>query len=493
MGKFFNTLHVKADNKDGFVNAFEQLMKKNGYVPCSEDEAALSYAAAFSEGGWVTLSNGDDSMSELTKLSAKIARDMKTSCFTAEAVDSDFAILELHAPSGRKSRVVVGDGEGYGVGKAPFSADDWKPLLQNGDIEKFLAVIGQDSTFVEDDLVEIGGLLGISGFAMTANHDELSENESAFSLSFKKAAEKKLTLNTAFVKVFGEGLEPLGFRRLKNIKNKHPYFARVVGGELLQIVTFRQVGSTKTGYKNIEILGGIVTLYRRNLDFIYFTNNPQDWLRSNGRFWRLVTHVDQNVMERTIQYTCNIWGVDKNLVIQRETLSGAFSDRITFFLCKADDNEALLLGIQHAFEVTKNVMLAVMEQITTLNSCVEYFYKINERMGLCPFDEFVANDLYSYSEGLALVKAGYRDDGVERLRKQAEAASRSLGCKSTPENIKKAYDEYIQQHENHRAEQVALRNMMLDDPELNKRVLAEMERCKANNIELLKSYGIIID
>ena len=141
MGKFFTALHIKCNSKDQFVKMFAQLMKKDGYVPCSEDEAALLYAATFSEGGWVTLSNGDDSVGELSKTAEKIARDMKTSCFTAESVDSDFAILELHAPSGGTSRIVVGDGEGYGVEKAPFSADDWKPLLQNGGIEQFLAVI----------------------------------------------------------------------------------------------------------------------------------------------------------------------------------------------------------------------------------------------------------------------------------------------------------------------------------------------------------------
>ena len=161
MGKFFTALHVKSNGKEQFIKAFTQLMKKDGYVPCSEDEAAISYAAAFAESGWVTLSNGDDSTNELTKTAKKIVSEMKTSCFTVEAVDSDFAILELHTPSGRTSRVVVGNGEGYGVQKAPFSVDDWKPLLQNGDIQKFLAVIGQNSVFVEEDLAEIGDLIGI--------------------------------------------------------------------------------------------------------------------------------------------------------------------------------------------------------------------------------------------------------------------------------------------------------------------------------------------
>lgn len=175
MGKFFTALHIKSKCKDQFIKTFTQLMKKDGYVPCSEDEAAISYAAAFSEGGWVTLSNGDDSVSELTKLSAKIARDMKTSCFTTEDVDSDFAILELHTPNGRISRIVVGNGEGYGVEKAPFSADDWKPLLQNGDESEFVRTLGLENTFVEDTLYDIGKILGITPSVMTWCYDEFEE------------------------------------------------------------------------------------------------------------------------------------------------------------------------------------------------------------------------------------------------------------------------------------------------------------------------------
>ena len=48
MGKFFTALQIKSNSKNQFVKMFTQLMKKDGYVPCSEDEAALSYAAVFS-------------------------------------------------------------------------------------------------------------------------------------------------------------------------------------------------------------------------------------------------------------------------------------------------------------------------------------------------------------------------------------------------------------------------------------------------------------
>ena len=138
MGKFLTALHVKTTGKEQFIEKFTRLMKKDGYVPCSEDEAAVSYAAAFSECGWVTLSNGDSATTELSKTAKKIAKEMDTLCFTAEVVDSDFAILNLFVQNGSQSRVIVGDGSGYGIEKAPFLADMWKPLIQSGDESEFV-------------------------------------------------------------------------------------------------------------------------------------------------------------------------------------------------------------------------------------------------------------------------------------------------------------------------------------------------------------------
>lgn len=53
------------------------------------------------------------------------------------------------------------------------------------------------------------------------------ENKNVQPFYFKNAAGKRVTLKAAFKRVFGEALEPLGF---KLIKGKYPYFVRVVPG-----------------------------------------------------------------------------------------------------------------------------------------------------------------------------------------------------------------------------------------------------------------------
>ena len=351
MGKFFTALHIKSKCKDQFIKTFTQLMKKDGYVPCSEDEAAISYAAAFSEGGWVTLSNGDDSVSELTKLSAKIARDMKTSCFTTEEVDSDFAILELHTLNGRISRIVVGDGEGYGVEKAPLSADDWKPLLQNGDIEQFLAVIGQNSTFVEDILSELAVVLGILPEYICADYSELSDAENAAQLFFKRAAvkAKAISLNAAFKQVFGEALEPLGF---KLIKSKYPYFVRVASNEIVHYVMIANERADGRGYNGViykcfNVFCGVSTVYNSKIDF---DTDPRKLF-----FWGL-----DSVHEI---YTKSHW----------YDLDMKYRSSIMEFYYNPTSTADMLRALTRALKVTEDIALPVINPAVTLEKCMDYF------------------------------------------------------------------------------------------------------------------------
>lgn len=501
MGRFSTTIHIKSlTGKTEFVNSLCDMMKKRGFLPCSKDEAALSYLLAFSDSGWVTLTSEDytDDPRKVDEDAARIASELNVSGFTAEVVDSDFAMLSLYGGSGESDKLIVGDGSGYGIEDAPKGRGDcWEPLLSEGKAwEQVSEVWERENVFVEDTLCESAPLFGIEPQYMVADYRELSDNaesdKNIVPLYFN-TKKKAMSLNAAFIKVFGEGLEPLGFRRLKKVKSKQPYFVRVVGGEILHIISYRTITSQKLGHKCVEVLGGAATLYRRNLDF---TMRPEDWLTLPIHLFRAFPdiEVEPAVMESAVQYDCDLWGTDKDIIVKRETLKGAFSSCIGDFLCRADDSEAMICGLENAFNVTKSVILGVLDKVTDLSSCIDYFYKAVQRlggwMGLCSFDEFVTSERYSYSEGLILIKAGYRDDGKERIKNDAAAMIPSLGRKASEEDIEKFLKEYVERHEKYRAEQVALRNEMQDDPELNKRVMEEMERCRAHNAEMLISCGI---
>ena len=66
--------------------------------------------------------------------------------------------------------------------------------------------------------------------------------------------EKKLTINAAFKQVFGELLEPMGF---KLVKSKHPYFVRVTNDGVVQSVSFAKEKSFSPESEGFSICIGI--------------------------------------------------------------------------------------------------------------------------------------------------------------------------------------------------------------------------------------------
>lgn len=472
-------------------------MEKRGYVVGTEDDSEFSYILAFSENSnWVTLCSADyESGGESVKKDVQfLAESFKTCCISTSVVCSDFSILEMYnGTSSLTDMVLVGDGSGYGFGDdADFKGkkEAWKPYLINGGTWEQLSDIWEKRfTFTEEALATMAPLVGMDSQNIVSDYDDLScrTDKNIMVLHFKKKEQKKaLSLNAAFKQVFGEALEPLGF---KKIKGKHPYFVRVVeGGEIIHVVTYRKVTSGKRGYSSFEILGGIVTLYRRHIDFSDIQNFQ---FKTNLDFYRNSNlELDEDIMESTIRFKCDVWEISRDWFVSGESFNGAFRESIVSFLCKSDDS---VDGVANAFNVTKHVMLPIFDEVTDLKSCIDYFYETGQgRMELCDFEEFVTSDRYSSSEGLLLIQANYRDDGIERMEreiitrvKDIENGTLGSGYGKSPEDVRNIFNNY-------RLEQIAIRDKMLNDPILNAKVMAELDRYKANNIEVFKSYGLEI-
>lgn len=206
MGRFSTTVHIKNNvDRMRFVNAFSDVMKKRGFVPCSEDEAAQSYLFAFGE-GWVTLANEGykDNPKKSSDDIREIAAALKTSAFSVEVVDSDFAVMTLCTPNGAEDRVVVGDGSGYGIDEAEGNRDLWESLFADGKAwEQFSKIAAKDGSFVEDTLDGLAEILDIEPYYICADFDEVMEKadgvNSIVAIYFKKIGlSKPITLNAAF-------------------------------------------------------------------------------------------------------------------------------------------------------------------------------------------------------------------------------------------------------------------------------------------------------
>lgn len=184
MGRFSNGIVIK---NTGFANAFTELMKKRGYVPCDEIAAELSYFVE--QGGeWAALAGkdytGDPRHSESDL--ALVVKELKVPAFSVEVVDSDFAILNRNG-----SEVIVGDGSGYGIEYAP-SADRavWEPLLTNGTFEDLMDFWENEEVFVEDALCSSAPLFGIEPPTLIVpdyrDFSEDSDNKNVIALYFRK-------------------------------------------------------------------------------------------------------------------------------------------------------------------------------------------------------------------------------------------------------------------------------------------------------------------
>lgn len=500
MGRFFSAVHIKNNtDRTSFTASFCEAMKKRSLVPCSEDEAALSYMLAFSEGGWVTLiSEGyADNPKQAYDDAEQTAKELKTSCFSVEAVDSDFAVLKLFSGTILKlfggnylDEIIAGDGSGYGIENAlKGERKYWEPLLAEGKTwEQLSEAWKREGALVEDTLRSSACVLGIEPKYMTSDYVEMSDNAdidaNIVPLYFAKENSgmiiKPMTLNAAFIKVFGEALEPMGF---KKIKCSHPYFVRIVGGEVIHIITYKKMsgypyvdGRRREDYGKYDIVGKVETVYSRDRDISFPTSHPE---RDTSFF----SNSDIYKKEHFFDFDNDYWH--------------------SIFYCfpfKLGNENQMIGSFEHAFDVTKLNLLSAMDKAVDLRSYLEFQYKFSDSSLYLDYthDNF---EHFGEYDGLVQIKADTSESYIERNERR-----RMCEFDKDTEVYKKRYENDPQKLSNclegvdrqrkkwmqtsyHREASV---KDMFSDSEWCEKALEELERRKKVNIEALKGYGLAI-
>ena len=145
--------------------------------------------------------------------------------------------------------------------------------------EQFIEFQKVTSVFVEDSLSSMALCLNMDEELITFEVSEVFDyNADVVTLEFRKAAsKKKVSLYSEFKRVYGEYLEPRGF---KLVKSKHPYFVRVLNNEVVQLVSIKKEKDEFADIKNqknckinecFEIYAGISMF---TLPLIDFDKNP---------------------------------------------------------------------------------------------------------------------------------------------------------------------------------------------------------------------------
>ena len=70
-----------------------------------------------------------------------------------------------------------------------------------------------------------------------------------------------MAFKSEFMKVFKEGLEPYGFKRMKGTD----FFGKLINNEILLFISYKSCGAINRGMKAFDIISGIQTIYSKEL------------------------------------------------------------------------------------------------------------------------------------------------------------------------------------------------------------------------------------
>ena len=476
MGRFSTTVQVKNSfERSNFVSLFCDTMKKRGLVGCSEDEAAQSYLLAFGE-GWATLASGEynENPQKACDDARDIAASLNTSAFSVEVVDSDFALLKLCASNGG-DEVIVGDGSGYGIENQPRGTQAlWQPLLAEGRTwEQFTETAAKNADFAEDTLAELAEVLGIEPHYICADFDDIAEKAggNVTAVYFKKASAKPvMSLKAAFRQVFGEALEPLGF---KLVKSKYPYFARVVqGGEIIHVISLKtQAPYLHTiGRAGFSVLGGAATVYRPKIDLSVSPKSNARWLFGIRKFYN-----ESNRSDFDSEF-------NNGNLCESSYIEGS--------------SESLLEAMKQALKRTISIVIPVLEKIVDMDSCARFCTVYNMGFSLKEHFDAIKNGIIDpndiNNEGLLIMRikdyVGYIDWKLERDRIQKKALVELPYYTYTQDE----YDNFCSNIDRIKKEHLQMMGDVTNDVQFYSRIMLEMEKRKLSNTEILRTYGIDI-
>lgn len=306
----------------------------------------------------------------------------------------------------------------------------------------------------------------------------------------EKAEQRKLTLKSAFTKVFGETLEPLGFVKLK--KTKEPCYVRIVGDGIINVITYRTLSAYKTGYKNVEILLGILSLYNPELIFL---DDPTCSLYCiqglyNSDYYRELGIKPRNeTIDNVIDFECKLWDINKNLFSDPEVRKSEFDKRIGHCLCSTSDSGILLRAFNNTCDVIKDVVLPIMEKIKDNKEYIEYCYSLRRDVKLSTDINDFRENTRKDGNGLLLIKENYTADTSKYTERDLamyvdaiEHGRRGLGDAANIEDFKKKFRD-------NRKQQKGICETILNTPKLKQVFSEELERYKEKNINVLIAYG----
>ena len=274
------------------------------------------------------------------------------------------------------------------------------------------------------------------------------------------------TFATEIKRVYSDGLSKYGF---KKIKGKQPYFVRPVGDEIVHIITYRTCPTIIRGHKEFVIYGGIATVYRACINLEKAPRDNGGWLDEISDFY----------------VKSNSSNIDKDLF-----------HKITNLSYKEGDEASMINSIKYSFEMTEKFIIPRLNEVVDIKKCVDFFDKYNTPLlNLYEKDFGKGQNGYDYMEGLLNIFVYTFDEYVEKKRKAHEKWNEIILNDMKIGRNGFTMEEYEIDKEKGRKRmecQINTFKKMINDSEEHRKLMEEIERRKAFNIEILRNYGIDI-
>jgi hypothetical protein len=173
-----------------------------------------------------------------------------------------------------------------------------------------------------------------------------------------------------------------------------------------------------------------------------------------------------------------------------------FRKSIGTFRCK---RETKLETVKHSLELTKTIILPVLDKVVDLDSCIEYFHAIKGIMHIYDdAEDFAKKD--KDNEGLLYIKTGKygyhmcrkREIQLTNIANRIKAGDRESFIDSDGDRqvyTRELYEEHLRIFEEEKYEKIAQYDQIYDNHEWCAKANVELERRKVANTSILRTYG----
>jgi hypothetical protein len=246
------------------------------------------------------------------------------------------------------------------------------------------------------------------------------------------------SIKTVFKRNFSMTLLPMGFVYSKQINS----FIRLVNGEIFQFISLQTMPMKVQGYKEFAINAGIKSIYSESFEKVHLNFCVVPLAHFVG-----VDSGDKNLWEKLYSISYN-----ENTV-----------------------EEAVI----YAFKKTLEIAVPKLDEINDYNAAITFYIKY--RIDMIRYAENFSTD------SLLLIVANNHNDFMSEFQKALDRNVELIAKGESGETHEKAYRNLY----HGLVETIAgSRDKVYNDPELYARAIAEMERRKPVNLEVIRSYGL---